>query len=106
VYCSLSFLQLNITDDIKDSSFTSGMRNSAIRTLGDNQVTDPDGTVRPDWDDTFLQEIHGVALVAGDSHDSVNEALTNVKNILSNSVKEISTISGDVRPGDQKGHEQ
>ena len=74
--------------------------------LGDNGVREADGSFTPDWDNTFLQEIHGVALVAGDSHDSVNEALANVKDILGVSVSEISTISGDVRPGDQKGHEQ
>lgn len=61
---------------------------------------------KPDWDAAFLQEIHGVTLVAGDSHDTVNSKLADVKQILGATVKEITTLSGDVRPGDQKGHEQ
>ena len=74
--------------------------------LGDNGVTQSDGSFNPDWDATFLQEIHGVALVTGDSHDTVNDKLAIVRNIISDSITEISTISGDVRPGDEAGHEQ
>lgn len=98
-------IQLGINpEDAQDSLFTSGMRDGA-EGLGDNGVRQGD-KFQPDWDSTFLQEIHGVTLITGDSHDSLNEKLASVKDILSGTVKEIATISGDVRPGDQKGHEQ
>lgn len=76
------------------------------QSLGDNGVIQSDNTFKPDWDDAFLQEIHGVALVTGDSRDSMNAKLSDVKNILSTSVGSIATLTGDVRPGDQAGHEQ
>ena len=74
--------------------------------LGDNGVQQSGESFQPDWDETFLQEIHGVTLVTGDSDDTVNEKLASVKDILSGSVTEIATVNGDVRPGDQAGHEQ
>lgn len=79
---------------------------SGASNLGDNGVQQADGTFQPDWDDTFLQEIHGVTLVTGTDHDTVNEKLASVKDVLSGAVTEISTLSGDVRPGDEAGHEQ
>lgn len=67
----------------------------------------------PDWDDAFLQkeqEIHGVILVAGDSFDSVNGKLDEVKSTLSfegtSSIAEVASLAGDVRPGEFSGHEQ
>jgi hypothetical protein len=75
------------------------------RNLGDNGVQSGED-FHPDWDDAFLQEIHGVGLITGDSRDSVNSKLASVKEILSDTVKEIATMSGDVRPDDQAGHEQ
>ncbi|KAF2707322.1 DyP-type peroxidase [Pleomassaria siparia CBS 279.74] len=95
--------KIGIVDDIKDPAFSNGMKNDAA-VLGDNGVFGDDGFV-PDWDAAFLEEIHGVALIAGDSHESVDEKLANVKDILKTTVKEISTLSGDVRPGDERGRE-
>lgn len=76
------------------------------RGLGDNGVVQDDNTFLPDWDDTFLQEIHAVALVTGDSHETANDKLADVKNIFSTSVSEIKTLVGDVRPDAEKGNEQ
>jgi hypothetical protein len=80
------------------------MRDDAQR-LGDNGV-DTDTDFLPDWDDAFLQEIHGVGLITGDSRETVNGKLASVKDILSDTVKEIATIVGDVRPDEQAGNEQ
>lgn len=96
---------MNISDNIQDPTFTSGMREDA-KNLGDSGAPGADGKFQPSWDAAFLQELHGVALVTGDSRDTVNQKLASVKQILSTSVKEVTTITGDVRPGDQKGHEQ
>ncbi|KAI9693742.1 MAG: hypothetical protein M1822_003013 [Bathelium mastoideum] len=97
--------KIGITDNIGDTLFNSGML-SGSSALGDNGAQQANGTFQPNWDEAFLQEIHGVTLVTGDSHDTVNEKLASVKDALSGSVTEISTISGDVRPGDEAGHEQ
>ncbi|KAL9077060.1 MAG: hypothetical protein Q9157_003508 [Trypethelium eluteriae] len=100
----LTFMRIGILDDINDTLFNNGMKSDASN-LGDSGMQQADGTFQPDWDDTFLQEIHGVTLVTGDSHDTVNDKLASVKDILSGTVTEISTLSGDVRPGDEAGHE-
>jgi hypothetical protein len=51
-----------------------------------------------------------VILVAGDSCASVHGKLEEVKGKLSaegtSSIAEIATLAGDVRPGENKGHEQ
>ncbi|KAF2691607.1 peroxidase TAP [Lentithecium fluviatile CBS 122367] len=96
--------KMGIVGDLGDFLFKSGMKEGALD-LGDNMRQLPDGAIQPDWDDAFLQEIHGVGLITGDSHETLNQKLTSVKDILSNSVQEIATLSGDVRPDDQKGHE-
>jgi Dyp-type peroxidase family len=102
-FSNKGLLKINITDDIKDQNFKDGMLKGA-ENLGDNGVGSG-ASFQPDWDSTFLQELHGVALIAGDDHDSVDSALANVKSILGASVREVSTLQGDVRPGDERGHE-
>jgi hypothetical protein len=51
-----------------------------------------------------------VVLITGNSFESVNEKLSEVKSMFSSdgvsSITEVATLAGDVRPGDQKGHEQ
>lgn len=66
----------------------------------------------PDWDAAFLQgNIHGLLIVSGDSHVSVQkkvleiELLFGVRTPLA-SFEEVVSIVGDVRPGDEAGHEQ
>lgn len=48
--------------------------------------------------------------MAGDSFESVDGKLGEVKAILSDngtsSIAEVTTLAGDVRPGKEKGHEQ
>lgn len=78
--------------------------------LGDNGSNEG-GTFKPDWDAAFLQrKIDGVILVTGENRDKVSQKLEEVKNIFQSysvsSVEEIVTLVGDVRPGDQRGHEQ
>lgn len=97
-------VQLNFMDDLKDPLFTNGMKNDS-RTLGDLGTQQDNGFV-PDWDPTFMGEIHGVTLITGDSRDIVNQKLADVKEIFSGSVREISTVIGDVRPGKEAGNEQ
>jgi hypothetical protein len=101
----LTSVQLGLLDEIGDSLFDGSMKADASA-LGDNGVTQDDGSFQPDWDSTFLKDIHGVALITGDSRDTTSEQLADVKDIFSDSITEIATLIGDVRPGDNAGHEQ
>lgn len=78
--------------------------------LGDNGADDASCNFHPDWDAAFLQEIHGVILVTGECRHTIHQKLEEVKSILGAAddpcIKEIKTLVGDVRPGDQRGHEQ
>jgi hypothetical protein len=53
------------------------------------------------------RSIDGVILVTGDSAATVNASLAIVHNIFSiDTLEEIITINGKVRPGQEQGHEQ
>jgi hypothetical protein len=85
-------------DDAKlnDSAFLAGQRVDA-----------------PDWEEPFKKEIHGVIILAGDSHATVDAKLNRIKEIFGigpgnakDSLAEVTTVRGDARPGDQSAHEQ
>lgn len=86
-----------------DQDFKNGQRADATPAgLGDNIAN---------WDPAFLQDIHAVILVSGDTHKSVDKKFQQVKDIFGvgsakSSIKELKTIVGDVRPGKEDGHEQ
>ncbi|MCJ1437601.1 hypothetical protein MMC27_006988 [Xylographa pallens] len=100
-------VQLEINNEkIGDTAFENGMLASAA-TLGDPGSTSASG---PDWIPAFKQHIHGVILVSGESHKTVNEKLAMVKHIFDAgchdaSIHEVHHIGGNVRPGKEKGHE-
>lgn len=78
--------------------------------LGDPGTTNG-SSFTPNWLPEFKEDIHGVVLVSGESHATVGEELKKVENIFKlghpdASIKEIIKISGHVRPGKEKGHEQ
>ena len=59
----------------------------------------------------FKQDIHGVILITGESHATVDEKLADIEKIFrvdtpSASIHKIFKVVGDVRPGKEKGHEQ
>ena len=60
----------------------------------------------PNWDSHFLQDLHGVILISGDSHGTTDKKKAEIDQIFGPSIKEIITIRGDVRPGAEDGHEQ
>ncbi|KAG6919706.1 hypothetical protein DXG01_002652 [Tephrocybe rancida] len=97
------FQALGIDDTTLTSTepnFKLGQKDDA-KNLGD-KVT---GTGAPDWEPEFLQDIHAVILISGDSHGTVNKQLKEIKDIFGASIKEVTTIVGDVRPGKESGHE-
>ncbi|KAF8804039.1 Dyp-type peroxidase, partial [Phlegmacium glaucopus] len=87
--------------------FFLGQEQDAINSLGDPRKSD--GTT-PDWDDHFLQDIHGLILISGESLATIEKKKAEIDLIFKvntplSSIKEIITIRGDVRPGDQSAHE-
>lgn len=79
--------------------------------LGDKGTTSASGTFSPDWDPEFKEDIHGLILITGDSHTTVNETLAKVEKIFSvkarnASIHEVTRKIGDVRPHKEAGHEQ
>jgi hypothetical protein len=63
------------------------------------------------WDVRFTKDIHGVILVAGNSHPKIDETLAKVKAIFkvggeTATIEEVITLAGHTRPGDNSGHEQ
>ena len=104
------FTQLGIKDVIGDDSFEKGMLAQA-EALGDKGTKPASGTFDPDWLPAFKKEIHGLILVTGDCHQTVNTTMSEIKKIFSvgtpNAViHEVLHLVGDVRPGKEKGHEQ
>ncbi|PVH95313.1 Dyp-type peroxidase [Periconia macrospinosa] len=102
---------LGVTDDLLDPLFKAGQKDDAFA-LNDKGVGATKEEFKPDWDEAFLQEnqeIHGVFLIAGDSFDTVNAKLDEIKNIFTadgtSSIADVATLAGDVRPGENKGHE-
>jgi Dyp-type peroxidase family len=101
--------KLGITDDIGDGPFNSGMLATAQR-LGDRGVTTSENKFSPSWDPAFKQEIHGVILITGDRHETVQATLEPIKKLFlvgefNAIIYQILSLTGDVRPGSEKGHE-
>jgi hypothetical protein len=107
----LSYLQIGVNDSdlTRDANFAGGQKNDA-ESLGD-KGTGTGPTYVPDWEPAFLQDIHGLILVCGDSHESAKKALDGAKQTFgigtpNPCIKEVTTIIGDVRPGNVHAHEQ
>ena len=83
--------------------FIIGQKQDALTNLGDPKSADGKN---PDWDKRFLQDLHGVILISGDSHGTTDKKKAEINLIFGTSIKEIITIRGVVRPGAEDGHEQ
>ncbi|KDR72906.1 hypothetical protein GALMADRAFT_252241 [Galerina marginata CBS 339.88] len=105
------FVKLGIDDSTlapkgADDPFQLGQQKDAVKNLNDPVKSDGN----PDWDSHFLQDIHGLIIISGDTHLSIEkkkleiELLFGVPTPLA-SIKEVISIVGDVRPGDESGHE-
>jgi len=81
--------------------FVVGQEKDSIN-LGDPRSADGK---TPDWDPAFLQPLHGVILISGDSHATTDKKKAEIDLIFRQSIKEVTTIRGDVRPGAEDGHE-
>lgn len=69
------------------------------------------GDKTADWDPSFTQDIHGIIVIAGDSHTTVNDTVTTIEKLFlvddaNSPIEEVVKLQGDVRPGLERGHEQ
>lgn len=92
-----------------DAAFLGGQEADA-QALGDSG-TGTGTTFVPDWLPQFKEEIHGLIIFSGDSHATVDAKVAQVLNIFglgtpASSVAEVFRVTGDVRPGNEAGHEQ
>ncbi|PPQ77835.1 hypothetical protein CVT25_015329 [Psilocybe cyanescens] len=86
--------------------FSLGQKKDAITNLGDPNKLDGN----PDWDEQFLRDLHGIILISGESHGSIDKKKQEIDAIFrvntpTASIEEVITIRGDVRPGQEDGHE-
>ena len=113
---------MNADHDIGDGDFNAGMLAGA-NLLGD-PMTKSGGNVIPKWDNNWIpgspvkdasgvttKEIHGLIMVTGDNQLRVDEKLGAIRKIFTKSdntkiISEVHRLEGNIRPGNQKGHEQ
>ncbi|CAA7264490.1 unnamed protein product [Cyclocybe aegerita] len=108
-FSHFGFQKLGI-DDAKliDTAFLTGQRIDAGANLGDKGTGTGPNFV-PDWEEPFKQEIHGVFIIAGESHPTVDKKIQHIEQIFglgnASSIKKLIAIRGDVRPGALSAHE-
>ena len=78
--------------------FSVGQKAEAVADLGDPKKSD--GT--PNWDDSFLRDIHGVIIITAESDETTREKKKEFNKIFSSteSMKEIISIYGNRRLGE------
>jgi hypothetical protein len=89
-----------LTPEGEDDPFFVGQKKEAFEYLGDPRK-ESDDTL--DWDDSFLQDIHGVIIITVDSDETAKEKKKEVDKVFqSSSIKEIISIYGNRREGHLK----
>ncbi|KAF8879817.1 hypothetical protein BD779DRAFT_1446702 [Infundibulicybe gibba] len=93
-----------------DTAFQSGQRVDAFNLGDDGKGSGND--FNPEWDPAFKQQIHGVILSTADSDETLKGTTAMVEetfHLRSHQVKSpitiVKSITGVVRPGNEKGHE-
>jgi len=86
------------------SSSTVGMK------AGAPALNDPiqAGSTDPNWETPFPtpQKIHGLITIACSDDFICQTQLSQIKTFFGSAISEVTTVSGKVRPGAMKGHEQ
>ncbi|KAF9039277.1 peroxidase TAP [Panaeolus papilionaceus] len=111
------FVKLGINDDTLSAKpanpdkptdpFIVGQKSTAVSVLGDPARADGE----PDWIEPFLNdEIHGLFIISGDSHESIEKKTKEVEEIFrvptsEGSLRKVTTVRGDVRPDELHAHE-
>jgi hypothetical protein len=105
----IDYLQLGIKDNLGDSLFRKGQLADAsdgVNGLGDPGVVNG-STVDPAWEPAFKEKglPHGCILITGESQATISERLQEIETKLAGTVKTITQVDGNVRPGTEAGHE-
>ena len=83
--------------------FFRGQQQEALLELNDPKKSD--GTL--DWDEKFLEDIHGVILITGDSPETIEEKKYEIDRIFhSSSINEVIPVFGEGRDDPFSAHEQ
>ncbi|KXS94273.1 hypothetical protein AC579_7278 [Pseudocercospora musae] len=94
-----------VSTNIADNVFQTGMKQAAVQDLQDPPRPNADGNT-PNWEDDWLtKQIDGVLLIAGNTTALIQEKLNQITRLFNDSIKLAFEISGQVRPGENKGHE-
>jgi hypothetical protein len=95
---------MKITEDLGDSIFANGQRKDS-ELLGDKGQGTGDSFV-PAWDAGFKQQIDGLLIFSAECRPNLQLRREQVDKILHGSYHVVEALFCNVRPGDQKGHEQ
>jgi deferrochelatase/peroxidase EfeB len=61
--------------------------------------------IDPAWEPLFKKTIHGVFNVTGDSRITITARILEIETILATTISILGQVSGNVRPGNEAGHE-
>lgn len=88
---------LGINETLNDTVFTTGQFQDAPN-LNDSTA---------EWVEVFKgTEIHGMMLLSSDTLDLVNSKLSSVRHLFGSSMSQLYSLKGQVRPGNEEGHER
>ena len=97
----------SLTTDGTGDSFLVGQEKEAVPILADPKKSDG---ITPNWDESFLRNIHGVILITGESDETIRKKKDEIEQIfnsnISKSINEIISIFGSRLEGDLSAHEQ
>ncbi|KAF7323737.1 Fungal peroxidase [Mycena kentingensis (nom. inval.)] len=102
-FSSRGLVKLGIADNLNDTAFTAGMRNQAeLGLLGDPlPLTDP-GRWKPEFSGSTID---GVLIIASDTDTNMGGCRDAISKLFANCAKQVYSLSGAARPGNQAGHE-
>ncbi|KAG8883878.1 hypothetical protein FRB97_005716 [Tulasnella sp. 331] len=96
---------LGVTGNIQDSGFSAGQQADA-KALGDRPGAEStDAKYVPDWEPVWRDNVlHGVILIAGESHLSCKAATSHAREVFGSTIKVVNIVEGAVRAA-EPGHE-
>ncbi|KAF8531600.1 Dyp-type peroxidase [Gautieria morchelliformis] len=109
-FSSKGLIALGVADQLGDDIFTRGQLDDARKSSADGGIADPGtpvdgGGIDPAWDPLFKKTIHGVFNVTGDSKLTITARITVIESILATAINILGQVDGNVRPGNEAGHE-
>jgi hypothetical protein len=105
----LKVIQIGITENLNDPNFSNGQFADSIN-LGDrgagSTVAGQFPPFVPDWDASYYNRLDGVILYTAEIRETLQEKIKEIDDILHDSYCLVTSLCANVRPEDQRGHEQ